>query len=71
MKLLLNSSTHRSVPDYVTPFDDAEFQTASPSNADTKDIGSTSRFLKEEVCSHFDMNKALAEDPSLLKTLTK
>ena len=38
---------------------------------DPANTSSTSRFLKEEVCSHFDMNKALAEDPSLLKTLTK
>ena len=38
---------------------------------DPANTSSTSRFLKEDVCSHFDMNNALAEDPSLLKTLTK
>ena len=31
---------------------------------------STSRFLKEEVCTHFDMNSIIAEDSSLLKMLT-
>ena len=36
----------------------------------TWDTASTSRFLREEVCSHFDMNKAVAEDDALLKTLT-
>ena len=33
--------------------------------------GSTSRFLSEEVCSHADMNKITAVDPSLLTRLTK
>ena len=37
---------------------------------DPANTASTSRFLKEEVCSHFDMNKAIAEDNSLLSTLT-
>lgn len=37
---------------------------------DPANTASTSRFLKEEVCSHFDMNLALAQDDSLLKTLT-
>lgn len=37
---------------------------------DPANTASTSRFLKEEVCSHFDMNSAIAEDSSLLKTLT-
>lgn len=36
---------------------------------DPANTASTSRFLREEVCSHFDMNKAVAEDDSLLKTL--
>lgn len=36
---------------------------------DPANTASTSRFLREEVCSHFDMNKAVAEDESLLKTL--
>lgn len=37
---------------------------------DPANTASTSRFLKEEVCTHFDMNTILAEDSSLLKTLT-
>lgn len=37
---------------------------------DPANTASTSRFLKEEVCTHFDMNAILAEDSSLLKTLT-
>ena len=37
---------------------------------DPANTTSTSRFLREEVCSHFDMNKAVAEDDALLKTLT-
>jgi uncharacterized LabA/DUF88 family protein len=37
---------------------------------DPANTASTSRFLKEEVCSHFDMNSAIAEDSNLLKTLT-
>lgn len=37
---------------------------------DPANTASTSRFLREEVCSHFDMNKAVAEDEALLKTLT-
>ena len=37
---------------------------------DPANTASTSRFLREEVCSHFDMNSAIAEDSSLLKTLT-
>ena len=37
---------------------------------DPANTASTSRFLKEEVCSHFDMNSAIAEDSTLLKTLT-
>ena len=37
---------------------------------DPADTGSTSRFLKEEVCTHFDMNKLISEDPVLLNTLT-
>lgn len=37
---------------------------------DPADTASTSRFLKEEVCSHFDMNAAISEDSSLLNLLT-
>ena len=37
---------------------------------DPANTASTSKFLKEEVCSHFDMNAAIAEDSTLLKTLT-
>ena len=37
---------------------------------DPANTGSTSRFLKEEVCTHFDMNKLISEDPVLLNTLT-
>ena len=37
---------------------------------DPANTASTSRFLKEEVCSHIDMNSAIAEDETLLKTLT-
>ena len=37
---------------------------------DPANTGSTSRFLKEEVCTHIDMNKLIAEDSTLLKTLT-
>lgn len=37
---------------------------------DPANTASTSRFLREEVCSHFDINSAIAEDSSLLKTLT-
>ena len=37
---------------------------------DPANTASTSRFLKEEVCSHFDMNAAISADESLLKQLT-
>ena len=37
---------------------------------DPTNTGSTSRFLKEEVCTHIDINKLIAEDSTLLKTLT-
>ncbi len=37
---------------------------------DPANTGSTSRFLKEEVCTHIDMNKLIAGDSTLLKTLT-
>lgn len=37
---------------------------------DPANTASTSRFLKEEVCSHFDMNAAISADPALLKELT-
>lgn len=37
---------------------------------DPANTGSTSRFLKEEVCTHIDMNKLISEDNTLLQTLT-
>ena len=37
---------------------------------DPANTASTSKFLKEEVCSHIDMNSIIAEDKSLLQTLT-
>lgn len=37
---------------------------------DPANTASTSRFLKEEVCAHFDINKATAEDASLMNMLT-
>lgn len=37
---------------------------------DPADTASTSRFLKEEVCEHMDMNSLIAEDSSLLQRLT-
>lgn len=37
---------------------------------DPANTASTSRFLKEEVCTHFDMNSLIAADTSLLQTLT-
>ena len=37
---------------------------------DPANTGSTSCFLKEEVCTHIDMNKLISEDSTLLKTLT-
>lgn len=37
---------------------------------DPADTASTSRFLKEEVCEHMDMNSLIAEDSSLLLRLT-
>lgn len=37
---------------------------------DPANTASTSRFLKEEVCSHFDMNRAVSEDGNLLNALT-
>ena len=37
---------------------------------DPANTGSTSRFLKEEVCTHIDMNKLIAGDSTLLQTLT-
>lgn len=36
---------------------------------DPANTGSTSRFLKEEVCSHIDMNKLTEADTSLLNSL--
>ena len=38
---------------------------------DPANTASTSRFLKEEVCTHIDMNKLIAADGNLLQTLTK
>lgn len=37
---------------------------------DPANTASTSRFLKEEVCTHIDMNSIIAADSSLLQTLT-
>lgn len=37
---------------------------------DPANTASTSRFLKEEVCTHIDMNSVIAADPSLLQALT-
>lgn len=37
---------------------------------DPANTGSTSRFLKEEVCTHIDMNSLIANDANLLKNLT-
>ncbi|MBR6731750.1 MAG: NYN domain-containing protein [Bacteroidales bacterium] len=37
---------------------------------DPANTGSTSRFLKEEVCAHIDMNRLISEDKTLLKSLT-
>lgn len=37
---------------------------------DPANSGSTSRFLKEEVCTHIDMNRLISEDKTLLKSLT-
>ena len=37
---------------------------------DPANTASTSRFLKEEVCTHIDMNKLSAADSTLLKSLT-
>ena len=36
---------------------------------DPANTASTSRFLKEEVCTHIDMNSLIAEDRSLLQSL--
>lgn len=37
---------------------------------DPANTASTSRFLKEEVCEHMDMNSLIAEDNTLLQCLT-
>jgi uncharacterized LabA/DUF88 family protein len=37
---------------------------------DPANTASTSRFLKEEVCTHIDINRLIAEDKTLLQTLT-
>ena len=37
---------------------------------DPANTGSTSRILKEEVCTHIDMNRLISEDKTLLKSLT-
>ena len=37
---------------------------------DPANTASTSRFLKEEVCTHIDMNSLINADTSLLQTLT-
>lgn len=38
---------------------------------DPANTGSTSRFLREEVCTHIDMNRLISNDKALLKTLTQ
>lgn len=38
---------------------------------DPANTASTSPFLKEEVCTHIDMNKVVAEDTALLQTLIR
>lgn len=38
---------------------------------DPANTGSTSRFLREEVCTHIDMNKAISADHNLLKRLVR
>lgn len=37
---------------------------------DPANTASTSRFLKEEVCTHMDMNSIISADATLLKALT-
>lgn len=37
---------------------------------DPANTASTSRFLKEEVCTHIDINRLITSDKSLLQTLT-
>lgn len=37
---------------------------------DPANTASTSRFLKEEVCTHIDMNSLVKADASLLQSLT-
>jgi uncharacterized LabA/DUF88 family protein len=37
---------------------------------DPANTASTSKFLKEEVCLHIDMNTATSQDPTLTSTLT-
>ncbi len=37
---------------------------------DPANTASTSRFLKEEVCTHIDMNLLISNDKTLLQTLT-
>lgn len=37
---------------------------------DPANTASTSRFLREEVCTHYDMNKIIEADNTLLNTLT-
>lgn len=37
---------------------------------DPANTASTSRFLKEEVCTHIDMNKLISADSTLLQSLT-
>ncbi|MBO7191798.1 MAG: NYN domain-containing protein [Bacteroidales bacterium] len=37
---------------------------------DPANTGSTSRFLREEVCTHIDMNSLTSKDNNLLKALT-
>ena len=37
---------------------------------DPANTASTSRFLKEEVCTHYDMNALISADKNLLNKLT-
>lgn len=38
---------------------------------DPDNSGSTSRFLREEVCTHIDLNKLTANDPALIQKLCR
>jgi hypothetical protein len=38
---------------------------------DPDNSGSTSRFLREEVCTHIDLNKLTANDATLLQKISR